>query len=602
MSDTQLIKDNIDVVDLVQEYVQLKPAGVNHKGLCPFHTEKSPSFMVNRERQSWHCFGCAKGGDIFSFIQDIEGMDFVEALKYLANRAGVQLTNTFQNQAQSSQKNRIKDINTEAARFYYNFLTQMDGSKSAVDYLTGRGLTSETIDAWQIGYVPEQWDLLTKYLLKKGHSIDDLVASGLTIKRDGADASSGRGFYDRFRGRIMFPIRNVHGAVVGFTGRVLVETEKSGGKYVNTPQTLVYDKSRVVFGLDKAKKEIRSKDLVVMVEGQMDVIAAHQAGMANVVATSGTAMTEQQVRLLTRYSNNISMAFDSDEAGVKAAKRGIDIALAEGMSVKVIQIPDGAGNDPDECIQKDKSIWFTSVEGAQRVMEWYFEKAFNGRDATDPKQKQQIVDELLAEIVLIPYAVEQDHWLRELAVRIGVGVEVLRDDMKRIKENTKSEIRSPKQAADKVGQQDEKRQKTRLDHLLESLLALGFLHKEIFAEVKNDLVGVDLSTCVQGPLYEKVITQYTGGGRIDMDDLRKQVDQAEQRENSIDILLMKGELDFSAISGDAAKKEAKHIARQIHDVWVRQKRKQIEIEIEKAERVGNKQKVEELLKQMHTIE
>jgi len=607
MSDTQLIKDKIDVVDLIQEYVQLKPAGINHKGLCPFHTEKSPSFMANRERQNWHCFGCSKGGDIFTFIQDIEGMDFVEALKYLANRAGVQLTNTMQNQAQSSQKNRIKDINTEAARFYYNFLTQMVGSKPAMEYLTGRGLVRDTIDEWQIGFVPDQWDLLTKYLLKKGHGIDDLVASGLTIKRDGADSQSGRGFYDRFRGRIMFPIRNVHGAVIGFTGRVLVETEKSGGKYVNTPQTLVYDKSRVVFGLGKAKKEIRKKDLAVMVEGQMDVIAAHQAGMTNVVATSGTAMTEKQVELLKRYSANISMAFDSDEAGVKAAKRGISIAVAQGMNVKVIKIPDGAGKDPDECIQKDTSVWFAAVEGAQHVMNWYFDKAFFGKNIHDPRQKQQIADELLAEVGLIPYAVEQDHWLRELAGRIGVDVQVLRGDMDRVKKNTKprSTVRgqqSVESDSSGVPAAAPLRTKTRLDALLESLLSLVLVCPDVFESVKKDLSEVDLSTTVHGFLYEKMITQYNDRGSLDTEQLRKVANVDESGENIVDILLMKGGLDFSDISKDAAKKESAHIASQLRDVWVKQRRKEIEIGIEKAERDGDSQAVEDLLKQLHTIE
>ena len=190
MSDTDLIKDKIDIVDLVGEYVQLKPAGVNHKGLCPFHQEKTPSFMVSRERQRWHCFGCSKGGDVFTFVQEIEGMDFVEALKYLANRAGVTLSRSFQNEAKSSEKNRLKEVNAEAARFYHSFLTKMDAAKDARAYLKERGLTDDTIEAWNIGFVPDQWDLLTKYVLKKGHSIDDLVTSGLTIKRDGARSTT----------------------------------------------------------------------------------------------------------------------------------------------------------------------------------------------------------------------------------------------------------------------------------------------------------------------------------------------------------------------------------------------------------------------------
>ena len=244
MSDVQTIKDRTDIVQLIQEYVPLKKAGVNWKACCPFHQEKTPSFMVHPERQFFHCFGCGKSGDIFTFIQEMEGMDFPEALRLLAARAGVKI-DAFRNEIDKSQKNRILDINARAAVFFHNFLLQMPNARKARDYLAERGLTSQTIADWQIGYAPDQWDLLTKYLLKKGCGIEDIAQAGLAVKKDSANAATGRGYYDRFRGRIMFPIWNTHGDIVGFTGRILVETENSGGKYVNTPQTLVFDKSRL---------------------------------------------------------------------------------------------------------------------------------------------------------------------------------------------------------------------------------------------------------------------------------------------------------------------------------------------------------------------
>ena len=436
----QQIKDKIDVADLIGEYVQLKPAGVNKKGLCPFHHEKTPSFMVSPERKSWHCFGCAKGGDIFTFIEEIEGMEFKEALKYLANKAGVVLTNNFKQEVGGSQRNRLKDINAEAARFFYNFLIKIPSAKLAMDYLIKRGIKSETIDGWQIGYIPEQWDLLTQYLLKKGFAIDDLVASGLTIKRDNADPKTYRGFYDRFRGRIMFPILDAHGDVVGFTGRILVEKENSGGKYVNTPQTVVYDKSRVIFGLNKAKQEIRARNLIVMVEGQMDVIACHQAGMKNVVASSGTALTEEHVKLLKRYSSNINMAFDMDEAGQNAARRGIAIALREGMNIKVIRLPADAGKDPDECLKKNPTIWFDAVRQAVSVMDWDFKNILSGVNLSDPRQKQQVADALLNEIQKIPHPVERDSWTKKLADILNVDLSVL---VEMIQKKQKNPTRSP---------------------------------------------------------------------------------------------------------------------------------------------------------------
>lgn len=376
-TDIQAIKDRIDIVQFIGEYLPMKKAGANWKAVCPFHNEKSPSFMVHPEKQIWHCFGCGKGGDIFTFVQEMESLEFIEALKLLAKRAGVEVK-LDRGESNQSQRNRLLEINSMAAYFFHHVLLELPGAENARHYLDDRQLKKQTILDWQVGYAPDQWELLTKYLLKKGFGIDDLVLSGLTIKREGADARTGRGFYDRFRGRIMFPICDPHANVVGFTGRILVETENSGGKYVNTPETLLYEKSRILYGIQRAKTEIKSKDLAVLVEGQMDVIACHQAGMTNVVAASGTALTFEQIKLLKRYTNNIAMAFDADSAGERAGKRGIQIAVEEGMKVKVIVIPAGAGKDADECLKKNPQVWFEAVQSAQDVMDWYFNITLRG--------------------------------------------------------------------------------------------------------------------------------------------------------------------------------------------------------------------------------
>ncbi|OGH90791.1 MAG: DNA primase [Candidatus Magasanikbacteria bacterium RIFOXYC2_FULL_39_8] len=595
--DVQLIKDKLDVVDLIGEYVQLKPAGINHKGLCPFHHEKTPSFMASRERQSWHCFGCGKGGDIFTFVEEMEGMEFREALKYLADKAGIQLTNNFQNEVQSSQKNRIKEINRAAALFFHNFLLRMDASKIAREYLHTRKLTDETIIEWQIGFIPDQWDLLTQYLLKKGFAIDDLVVSGLTIKKDNANIQCMKGFYDRFRGRIMFPIWDIHDNVVGFTGRVLVETEHSGGKYVNTPQTPVYDKSRVVFGLNKAKKEIKHKDLIVMVEGQMDVIACHQTGMSNVIATSGTAMTEEQVRLLKRYSQNMNMAFDADAAGIAAAKRGIDIAIEEGMNMRVIQIPDGAGKDPDECIKQNKQTWFDAVAHAEDVMQWYFNRAFAGKDIHNPKQKQVIATELLREIGRIPYAVERDHWLQELGVRLGVDVAVLRDDMARVKSEEKNN--KPRNQETKKPTPIQSVEKTRLDLLIERLLILMLRFPDIIRNSKFEIRNSVLSTGPYASLYETVQRQYTSGGII-IDQLHDEFDHPGQ-ENIIDILLMAGEKDFATLTSGEVEKEFSNLCVLIKDEWQKQEQKRLQQEIIQAEKAHDTEKINILMEEFKKL-
>ena len=592
MSDeVQQIKDKIDVAELVGEYVQLKPAGVNKKGLCPFHHEKTPSFMVSPERGSWHCFGCGKGGDIFSFIQEIEGMDFREALKFLANKAGVVLSNDYKQEINGSIRNRLKDINKEAARFFYNFLIKMSASKPAMDYLLGRGIKPETIDEWQIGFIPEQWDLLTQYLLKKGFGIDDLVATGLTIKKDGG------GFYDRFRGRVMFPIWDNHGDVVGFTGRVLVETEKSGGKYVNSPQSAVYDKSRVIFGLNKAKQEIRSQNLIVMVEGQMDTIACHQAGMKNVVASSGTALTEEQVKLLKRYSCNINMAFDMDEAGQNAARRGIGIALKEGMNIKVIRIPSGAGKDPDECLKKNPQVWFEAVKNAQDVMDWYFEKAFQNKNTNNFHDKQTIANELLSEIALIPYAVEKDHWLRLLSEKLGVEVSVLREDMGRVK-MVKSEVVSHK-TEDVKKITEKKRERTSSDMRIERLFGLIFKFSELFKIVLESNLDSALSASYLAPIYEEAKKQYNESGQIDMEKIRSVNVVGE--ENIFDILTLHGDWEFSEFSSVEAQKELNQLIPLIKEEWTKKRRKDLQIEIVAAEKSGDKEKLNSLLKEFDNI-
>lgn len=584
MSDEiQQIKDKIDVADLIGEYIQLKPAGANKKGLCPFHNEKTPSFMVSSERQNWHCFGCGKGGDIFSFIQEMEGMEFVEALRYLANRAGIELSNR-RSEVDNNQKNRIKQINKEAARFFYNFLIKMSSAKDALKYLEERGIKLETIDEWQIGFIPEQWDLLTQYLLKKGFAIDDLVASGLTIRKEGAESGEVRGFYDRFRGRIMFPIRDVHGEVVGFTGRILVEKENSGGKYVNTPQTIVYDKSRVIFGLEKAKQEIKTKDLAVIVEGQMDAIACHQAGMKNVVASSGTALTEEQIKLLQRYSKNINMAFDVDDAGQNAAKRGIDLAIEAGMRVRVIRIPEGKGKDPDECLKKNPDIWFEAVNNAQDVMDWYFSKVFSKKDITNYQEKQQAVDEILLEIARIPYAVEKDHWLRKLSEIVRVDVVVLRDDLKRvaIKKNV-----NKLNSAEKKLESEKIIKKDPLSLLLERLLALilkyPFLREKL---LKSGLEKI-IEESIFNSLYELIKKEYT------LEEIKNQV-KAEDKKN-LDILLLQSEWEFSNFLEEDAKKELENIIVLIKTRWKRKKNEELKIKIAQAAKNNDREKENALI-------
>ena len=596
MSDTDLIKDKIDIVDFIGEYIQLRPAGSRHKACCPFHQEKSPSFMVSRERQSWHCFGCGKGGDVFSFLQEMEGMDFVEALKYLAGRAGVELTTKVDN-VRTDQKAKLKSINIEAARFFHKFLVQMDAAKGARAYLTERGVSDETIQEWQIGFIPDQWDLLTQYLLKKGHSIDDLVLAGLTIKRDGADRNTGRGFYDRFRGRIMFPICDIHGSVAGFTGRVLVETEHSGGKYVNTPETPLFDKSRLMFGLHKAKQPIKQEQIIVMVEGQMDVIACHQAGMKYVVATSGTALTEHHVQLLKRYAPDLYLAFDSDSAGERAAKRGIELALEAGMHVKIIQIPEGAGKDPDECVKKNPQVWFETVRNAKDVIAWYLERSLKDKNLSDPRQKQQVASEVLPQVARIPFAIERDHWLQELARRIGVDVSLLREELVASRPKTTASHTQP-QAQPKGIPKD------RYTQLLEQFLMVVLKFPQVFTSAHADLSLPAVDKNPYFSLYAALKKQYTtNNGLLDVTAFRHAVTYDEQ--HLIDVLLLQADEEFSHTDSESRPQEpqvqCEHLFAILTHEWKKREGARIQMELQEAEAQGDAERIAALLEQVRGL-
>ncbi len=430
MADTQLIKDRIDIADFIQEYLPLKQVGSYFKARCPFHQEKTPSFIVSRERQMWHCFGCSKGGDVFAFVQEMEGMQFVEALRMLAERAGVKLEHRARTEVQTSQKNRVLDVLAFTAQWYHQGFLKSPRAAGARDYIARRGVPAELVERFMIGFVPDEWDLLTRALMRRGFGVEDCVASGLTVP-----GKQGSG-YDRFRGRVMFPICDIHGAVVGFTGRLLEEKADAGGKYVNTPETPVYNKGAVLYGLHIAKQAIRQQKYVIVVEGQMDLIACHKAGLEPVVASSGTAFTEQQLRLLKRYANELRIAFDMDAAGIAAAIRSVELALSLGFDVKVITLPEGSGKDPDDCVQKDPAVWRQAVMGAQPFMLFFIGRALSSGTAPDNAPSIRTVVTALAPalrmIAVMPSAIERGYWMHVIAERTGVREDDVRAEVERM--------------------------------------------------------------------------------------------------------------------------------------------------------------------------
>lgn len=495
------IKARLDIVDFINETVPLRQAGSNWKGKCPFHNEKTPSFMVSRERGSWHCFGCGRGGDVFTFIQEQEGLDFPEALRLLAKRAGVQLK--VYNKEEQTQRTKVLDVLRWVSRYYQEVLHKASEAESARQYLKQRQVGEESIEDFGLGYAPAGWDITFQALKKKGFSDDDIFQAGLTIKKD-----RGAGYYDRFRNRIMFPINDVHGTVVGFTGRVLDALVDPKGpvpaKYINSPQTIVYDKGRVLYGLDKAKQEIKKVGKAVMVEGQMDCLMSHQAGVRHVVASSGTALTADQVGLLKRFTTNIVLAFDQDAAGAQAALRGVDQALLAKMDVRIVRL--SQGKDPDELIRHDLPAWHKAIDDAQPLMEYYVQEATAGRDLKNVNDKKAAVKFLLPIIGKLGDPVEQAHYLQQLADLVHVEPSALRQSLA-----TKPKLTAPTSAAPAV-QEPADTTDVRTDRfraVSERLMALLFREPKLLDQLSGSfeptaLVGPDLQT-----LYKTLIIWYS---------------------------------------------------------------------------------------------
>ena len=414
------IKSKLPVAEVVGETVQLKRAGTLLKGLCPFHTEKTPSFTVTPERESWHCFGCGEHGDIFTFVMRRDGLDFREALGRLAEKAGVELSE--RSAGEDRRRRRLREALESAIAWYREVLLQAHQAQRARDYLAERGLSVETLERFGIGYAPNTWDAMTKRLRGKGFSDAELTDAGLV------SPSNRGGVYDRFRGRIIIPIRDASARPIGLGGRILPDAE--GPKYLNSPATPLFDKSRTLYGIDLAKTAIRREKLAVIVEGYTDVMAAHQAGFANVVASLGTALTAGQVELANRYADAVALAYDVDLAGEAATQRGLLEELGPVVSkVRVIRIP--AGKDPDELIRTDPDGWRAAVEAAEELLPYFMQRAANEVDMRQPHGRSAYTRRMLDLLRRIPDRVERDSYVPGLAQLAGIDERVLRDELAR---------------------------------------------------------------------------------------------------------------------------------------------------------------------------
>jgi DNA primase len=582
------IKQRLDIVDVLSEYIKLTGSGVNFKCRCPFHSEKTPSFFVSREKQIWHCFGCGKGGDIFGFVQEMEGIEFSEALKILAKKANVVLRP--KDPILQSQKAKLMDICKIAGNVYHKILLEHPSAEKARNYLKERKVSDEIIEEFKLGYAPTAWETLNNYLTKKGFKEEDVFLAGLTIKKE-----KGIGFYDRFRGRIIFPINDVLGNVIGFTGRVLEKPEgmkeEDIPKYVNTPQTLIYDKSRVLYGLDKAKNSIKKEKLAVIVEGNMDCLASHQAEVKNVVASSGTALTLEQVKLLKRYTNNLAIAFDMDPAGEDAAKRGIDQALAQEMEIKVIQLP--FGKDPDECIKKDVNAWKEAIKNSKTLMDFYFDsvtKKINPEKVEDKKMAAKI---LLPIIAKLAHPIERNHYLQKLSLLIKTDEEILRDTYNNFVKAKKMK---------KLSQEEGHETKDRMTQLSERIVGIGLRFPEnlpyLIENIEAECLSPDLDS-----LYKRLIIYYTNKHEFEFDDFKREIEAEDKNlAKKVDFLYLLCEKDFSAIPEEEIKKELINIVNPLKKNYISNKLKSLEQEIKKAEQeTKDKSQLKKLVEEFNQL-
>jgi DNA primase len=426
----QEVKDRVDILEVISTYLTVKKAGANYKAACPFHNEKTPSLMISPERQTFKCFGCSEGGDVITFVEKIEGLDFYNALKLLAEKAGVQLKTDsvkFGNKEfKADNKTRLFEINEWAKKVYHKLLLDHPKAERARKYIDSRGMKKETISLFEIGYAPNSWDFLLRFLKSKGYTEQEAVEAGVAIK-----AEQGK-VYDRFRGRIIFPIGNIMGNTVAFTSRILEDDGKSA-KYINSAETPIYTKGKTIYGLDKAKLAIKEKDLAIMVEGNMDVIACHQAGFKNVVATSGTALTLDQLIILSRYAKTIAFCFDSDNAGQTAMKRAIRLAMQNDISIKIISTM--PFKDPDEAIKESPKNWEKSVKMAKPALEYWIDQLTNKKEL-DVNDKKAAAKEILPVIKIIFSDIEKEHYIKYLSEKLSISEKSLIDALEKSKKDT----------------------------------------------------------------------------------------------------------------------------------------------------------------------
>jgi DNA primase len=493
MDQVEEVRSKTDIIQLISQYLTLKKSGRNFKALCPFHSEKVPSFMVSPERQIWKCFGCGAGGDVYQFLMRMEGMEFGEALRTLAKRAGIRLKRYRPSEGER-QKQVLYEVNHLASEFYHYFLLNHRAGKKALNYILGRGITKDSIRLFKLGYAPSLWNGLQKFLVnKKGYKIGDLLNAGLVSRFKDQ-------YRDFFRDRLLFTLKDHRGNIVGFSGRTPGKwtealAEKIGPKYINIPETPAYQKGSLLYGLETTRNQIRQADQAVIVEGELDLISSYQAEVENVVALKGSALTEIQSRLLKRFCENIVLALDADVAGDEAVRRGIEIADLLGFNIKVAVVK--GAKDPDELAQKKPEKWQKTVLQAIPIYDFYLQSALEKIGFATAEQKKKLGQELLPIYARITDELVKSHYLRALAKKIKVSEEALYAQLEKVEEEpTPLRVRREEVAKKKA----EPSVRTRREILEEYLLSLVFQGGKV-----DILTKTKTKRLIKTPAYERIL-------------------------------------------------------------------------------------------------
>lgn len=567
------VRARLNIEDVIGEYVHLKRAGRNFKGLSPFSGEKTPSFFVSPEKGIWHDFSSGRGGDIFSFVMEVEGMDFRAVLEHLARKAGIDLTQyeTKGSKEIAVRKKRAIEANTLAATYYQHSLVK---NRHALEYVfKKRGLSKEIVADFMIGYAPDSGRALSEYLQKKGFTSKEIADAGLANRYGG----------DMFRGRMSVPLMDASGQVIGFTGRIIADIENAP-KYLNTPQTLVYDKGRHVFGLSQAKEAIRASGYVVIVEGNLDVVSSHQAGIKQVVATAGTAMTEHHLRALKRLTGDVRLAFDGDKAGVAASERAIAIASQVGIELTIITLPDDA-KDPDELIQKDPKLWLQAIEQKQPAVEWVLDQYQKRVDMTSASGKRSFTTAGLALVKLIDDPVEREHYENIIATMTATTLEAVREKLTRVEKAPTKTLKSVNPSPDT----DSRRSFAHEDSVL-AVAAVDVASQELFAHM-------DISM-LHGEERQALARYFATHHGVALSDTPKEL---QKYDTYVKIVILQAETRYAEWDSNDRYFETARLIRQIEQEYKKQTRDELTDRLRRAEEADNEAEANVLRARLNTL-